>query len=675
MKFSEKWLREWVNPRIDTHELGNLLTSLGLEVETIESFDHDNVFELGITPNRGDCLSIQGVAREVSVATQTAITPPVFEEVDATLTDELTIDLRAKAACPRYCGRIIRNVNASAPTPDWMIERLAASNVQSVCVIVDIGNFVMLELGQPLHVFDLDKLNGNIHIRMSKNETVTLIDETKAKLADDDLVICDDNGIVALAGVMGGLDSAVTAQTKNVFIESAFFAPEAIAGRARRVNVRSDGSQRFERGVDPDLCVRAMARVTQLICEFAGGEVGPVTEVIEADFMPGRETITLEHDRINTLLGLETTPEKVSGMLQALNMDVSEQNGVYTVTPPSYRFDIHLPQDLIEEVARLIGYDNIPEQVLPATPSKTVSETENTRERLASCLIDRGYHEVITYSFVDKNWQEQLFPGENTQDLLNPISQDMGSMRLSIWPGLLKTIQYNQNRQMSDLRLFEMGQCFFERGGQLVQEDKLAGAITGKRAPLGWANSKDDVDFFDIKGDLEALFDMASSHRFTIVPNAHSALHPGQSAEILCDGKSVGWLGALHPKLAQALDLKQPIYLFEVDLACLEESALPVADAITKFPAIRRDIAVVVSDTVAAEALMALAREKAGELLNCVEIFDVYQGEHIEKGKKSVALGLILQDSSRTLIDEEVNDLMQAVVQGLEKTFQATVRE
>jgi len=348
---------------------------------------------------------------------------------------------------------------------------------------------------------------------------------------------------------------------------------------------------------------------------------------------------------------------------------------VYPLTPQAYRFDIRFAQDLIEEVARLTGFNYIPEQVLPAVPCTTPSETHTSSLRMAQCMIDRGYNEVITYSFVDKQWQTMLFPACETQDLLNPISPDMGSMRLSIWPGLFKTVIYNQNRQTSDMALFEIGQCFNERHGELVQSDKIAGVMTGNRFPNQWSYTQRPVDFYDIKGDVEALIALSGAQGFTIVPAKHSALHPGQSAEVLFEGNSVGYMGALHPKHAKALDIKTPVFVFELDLACLQTGVLPQAQAVTKFPAIRRDIAVVVPEEVSAEALIALAQEKAGKLLNNIEVFDVYQGEHIEKGKKSVALGLILQDSSRTLIDKEVNDLMQTVVHSLEQTFRATVRE
>lgn len=687
MKFSEQWLRDWVNPSVDTQTLGDKLTALGLELDGISDLGQDKVIELGITPNRGDCLSILGVAREVSLGFGTPIQDPIYEEAPIHLNEMLPIDLQVPEYCPRYCGRIIRHTNGAAATPDWMQSRLEKAGMQSVNFLADVTNYVMLELGQPMHVFDLSKIKGGLHVRLSQGEKITLLNQSEVTLSENDLVICDEEGVIALAGVMGGLATAVSTDTKDIFLEAAYFTPEAISGRARRLGINSEGSQRWERGVDPTLAQRAMSRATQLITEQAGGQVAEVHELIHPDLMPKQKTISLTHDKLCSLLGMKLETQQVMNIFTDLNMQPSFSQGVYQVIAPSYRFDINLPEDLIEEVIRVVGYDQIPESPLPLVASPTPSETALSCSQIKNTLVSRGYHEVITYSFVDKAWQEILFPGEPTQDLLNPISPEMGSMRLSIWPGLLKTLSYNQNRQMHDLRIFEMGQCFKQASEIPAVPDltslpldaepveMLAGLISGQCYPLHWGMPKRLADFFDLKGDLEALLGLTLVQDFSFEPANHSALAPGQTAAICLEGETIGWIGALHPFAAKALDVKGAVYLFEIKLANLLTRSLPQYQPLSKFPAIRRDLAVLVDVSVQADALLQVARAKAGKLLQRIDIFDVYQGERIEKGKKSIALGLILQDSSRTLIDEEVNDLMQAVVQGLEEAFQATVRE
>ncbi len=648
MKFSEQWLRSWVNPSVDVQTLGDKLTALGLELDAITPVGQDHVLELGITPNRGDCLSILGVAREVSVGFGVPVQHPIIEEIEISLNEILSIDLQAPEACPRYCGRIIRGTEGAASTPEWMISRLEKAGMQSVNLLADITNYVMLELGQPMHVFDYAKITGGIHVRKSRGETLLLLNQSEVTLSDNDLVICDEKGVIALAGIMGGQATAVSTETRDVFLEAAYFTPEAISGRARRFGLHSEGAQRWERGVDPALANYAMDRATQLILELAGGRAGEVHEIVHEEFLPKKLPITLAHHKLCSLLGMDIAPEQILAIFKALNMHVSAENGVYQVTSPSYRFDINIPEDLIEEVIRVVGYDQIPETVLPVVASGTPSETSVSLTRIKSALIDRGYHEVITYSFVDKEWQNTLFPFESTQDLLNPISPDMGSMRLSIWPGLLKTLAYNQNRQMNDLRLFEMGQCFKENSDSQPVE-MLAGLISGQCNPIHWGLAKRPVDFFDLKGDVEALVGLTLDPSFSFVPQTHSALAPGQTAAIMQGSQCVGWIGALHPFMAKALDIKLPVYLFEIRLANLLTRSLPHYQPLSKFPAIRRDLAVLVDATIQAEALLQVAREKAGKLLQRIDIFDVYQGERIEKGKKSIALGLILQDSSRTL--------------------------
>jgi phenylalanyl-tRNA synthetase beta chain len=678
MKFSEQWLREWVDPKIKTAELGAALTAAGLEVEAIEQDGKDNIIELGLTPNRGDCLSIRGVAREVCVITGTKLRrgrivcdPKAAYNAAPTI----NINLKAKQQCPRYTGRVIKNVDACKTTPAAIAERLEKAGVQAVSIIVDIANYVMLELGQPLHAFDLDKLQGDITVRMSKDEEVELLDGTKAKLGKDTLVICDDKNVLAAAGVMGTLASAVSESTKNIFLESAYFDPNAIAGKTRQFSINSDAAQRFERGVDFELAPIALERVTDLILQYAGGEAGPVCENTAAGDLPERKPVRLLLTRLNDLLGTEIAADKVANILQQLEMQVEQKGEEFIVTPPSHRFDIGISEDLIEEVARIHGYNNIPEQQLPAKPNSTLSETAIATDTIKQTLIDRGYHEVITYSFVDSTWQNIMFPEEEGQTLLNPISQEMNIMRVCIWPGLLKTLAYNQNRQQPDMRIFEIGQCFRVREGKLMQNDMLAGLISGQCYPLHWKLPQRPKDFYDAKGDLEALLELAGVYGAEFVASKHNSLHPGQTADIMWDDKVIGAVGALNPRLAKTFSIKGPVFLYEIELASILRRPLPQYQAVSKFPAIRRDLALVVDDTVTAEAIRQQIKASAGTLLTNIQIFDVYQGENIAKGKKSIALGLILQDFSHTLIDEEVNKLIQTVIADLEINLQATVRE
>ncbi len=721
MKFSEQWLREWVDINITIQQLAEKLTAVGLEVESIESVGDDHVIELGLTPNRGDCLSIRGIAREVAVITGLSLRDSFFssslrgsffspslrgsqsepkQSIESGLlrpdglamtnknaflamtgnsslatTDALTITIQSPNACPRYCGRIIKNVKADAPTPEHIRKRLEKAGVNSVSIIVDITNYVMLELGQPLHAFDLDKLQGNITVRMSENEEVELLNGVKVKLGKNTLVICDDQKVVAAAGVMGALNSEVSETTRNIFIESAYFNPVAVAGKARQFVINSDGSQRFERGVDFELPRPTLEYVTELILEYAGGKAGIISESISPIDLPTRKPIRLSQHRLNNLLGIDIPVNTISDILKRLGMKVEQTSTEFIVTPPSHRFDINIAEDLIEEVARIHGYNTITEQPLPAKPNKTPSESSVSVGTIKQTLIDAGYHEVITYSFVDERLQQRMFPNDIAQKLLNPISQDMNVMRVSIWPGLLQTFIYNQNRQQADMRIFEIGQCFIQGQDGLGQIDKLAGLIAGQCYPLHWKLPKRAVDFFDAKGDMQRLLLLANISNAEFRAAEHHCLHPGQTAHIIHEDEVIGVIGALHPALLKELGLKGPVFLYEITLSSILRRHLPHYQPVSKFPAIRRDLALVVDNTVTADAIIQCIRAKAGVLLTQIEIFDLYEGQTIGEGKKSIALGLILQDFSHTLIDVEVNTLMQAVIADLQKNLQATVRE
>ncbi|MFI4957262.1 MAG: phenylalanine--tRNA ligase subunit beta [Gammaproteobacteria bacterium] len=673
MKLSEQWLRTWVKTTATAKEIGDALTAGGLELESITRAGDDQWIELGITPNRGDCLSVQGIAREASALLEARFMPLAIEPVPATVNDTRRIVVKDAKACPLYCGRNIINVNASLPTPDWMAERLKSTGVKSVSLIVDIANYVMMELGQPLHAFDVAVITGELCIRQSHGETVTLLDGSTVTLDRNTCVVADDKKVLALAGVMGSQESGVTLTTTDIFLESAFFAPSAIRGRARRYKVTSDAATRFERGVDPLLAERALERATALILAHAGGEAGSMVRVEEGT-LPLSPAIVLPMQLVKSRLGIDSDVNKIVGLLSRLDMDCAVNNQAISVIPPSFRFDLQIPEDLLEEVARVYGYNNIPETLPPIIAASTPSETTIPLKRLKELLVDRGYQEVITYSFVDEALHTALFPTITPITLLNPISPDMSVMRYSIWPGLIQTALYNQARQTLSMRIFEVGQCFDGAIPDVRFEERIAGLICGETAGYWQQEKPRPYDFYDVKGDIEALLAF-SRKKITFLPMEHPVLAPGQSAAIMQGFHTIGIVGALHPRWVRELDLRGPVFMFELLRdPILQGTALRFAE-VCKFPAIHRDLAIVVDSKLVADEILAKVREVGGGILTEVTIFDVYEGEHVEKGKKSVALGLILQHSSRTLIDEEVNTAMQAVIHGLKQAFGAIVRE
>lgn len=639
----------------------------------------DVAIEVDLTPNRADCLSIAGLAREVAVMNRCDFLAHPIKLVAATLSDTLAVQLAAAQACPHYVGRIIRNVDNKMATPLWLSEKLRRSGLRTIDPIVDVTNFVMLEQGQPLHAFDLDKLQGKITVRFAKaDETLTLLNQQIIKLTEQDLVIADESGAIALAGVMGGLSTAVTDETKNIFLESAFFTPEFIAGRARYHGLHTDSSHRFERGVDIDLQQPAIERASELILQIAGGQAGALTQVKEEKFCPQPRTINLRYPRIKRLLGVTLDKNEVADILTRLGMQVSEpKNEVWQVQVPTRRFDISIEEDLIEELARIHGYDKIT-ATLPnfELTSKEQSERHIALRRFKQVLVDKDYREVITYSFVDPALQALVAPNEQTCQLVNPISADLSVMRTSLMPGLLACYSHNSKRQQTRLRFFESGLRFFYEHGQLKQQPMLAGLISGSAEPENWCNNKRQFDFFDIKADVMSLLDLSRLNgevKFT--PSEHPALHPGQSAFITRNEQKIGFIGALHPLLAQKLDIKENVLLFELNLQGIDTTELPKFATLSKYPLIRRDIAMIVSEAIPAADITQVIREAAGSLLVDLHLFDVYQGQGVESGCKSLAVGLILQHAERTLQDEEVNLLMQNVVTQLEKRFKAKLRE
>ncbi|MDZ7662851.1 phenylalanine--tRNA ligase subunit beta [Thiohalophilus sp.] len=807
MKFSEKWLREWVNPEIDTGALAHQLTMAGLEVDAIEpvagQFDQvvvgeviglephpdadklrvatvnvgadaplqivcgaanvreglkaptalvgttlpgdlkikksklrgvpsqgmlcsekelgladsaeglmelpadapvgesirdyldldDVTIELGLTPNRGDCLSVAGIAREVGVLNKLSVHGPDIggrdaQILDVQIKDTLSVALEAPGACPQYAGRVLRGIDPAARTPLWLAERLRRSGLRSLGPVVDVTNYVLLELGQPMHAFDLGRLQGGIQVRYaSAGESLTLLDEQTLELDAGTLVIADDKAPVALAGIMGGAESAVGAGTIDIFLESAYFAPQAIAGKARGYGLHTDSSHRFERGVDPQLQVPALERATALLQAICGGEAGPVVHAQQADQLPVRAPVRLRRVRIARVLGADIPVDSVEDILQRLGMNPDRDEGrgtrdeehlVWEVTPPSFRFDINLEVDLIEELGRIYGYDNLP----ASRPQVSLrmgprSETRRPAAHYKRLLVDLGYQEAITYSFVDPKLQQQLDPQAETLQLANPISADMAAMRTSLWPGLLQTALYNLNRQQDRVLLFEQGLRFIFQDTELKQEPVLAGLVSGPLLPPQWGSTSRQADFYDCKGHVEQLLAQtgnAEQFRFD-ADERHPALHPGQAAVILREGRPVGRLGALHPALQQSLGLSQRVYLFEITQAALVERRLPAFVPLSKYPSIRRDIAIVLDEVISAQKVKDCIEKAGSKRLTNIELFDVYVGEGIDSGRKSLALGLTLQDLSRTLKDTDVESEISTILTALNRELGATLRE
>ncbi|MBA2654832.1 MAG: phenylalanine--tRNA ligase subunit beta [Gammaproteobacteria bacterium] len=637
----------------------------------------DAIIDIALTPNRGDCLSILGLAREVSVLNKLTLTPP-FAEKNATTAskDTLGITLSEPGASPHYVGRIIRNINPKAQTPLWMKERLRRSDTRSISVIVDITNYVLLEMGQPLHAFDLKSVSSGIEVRYARdNECINLLDDQKLVLSACDLVIASNGHPVALAGIKGGNESGVTLETRDIFLESALFTSSVISKTTRKFGLFTEASHRYERGMDYKLQQLALERASQLILELAGGELGDIVE--EGISFQDKSPIMLNRKSIARCLGINLSDDTVNDILTRLAMKVSTQPIGWQVVPPSYRNDINTEIDLIEELARIYGYQNIPPtKLMPTLNFLGKSETKLDISKIKNVLVDNGYQEAITYSFVDPVFEHKLAPETELLSLLNPISADLSVMRSNHWSGLIKAYLYNSNRQQPRIRLFEVGLCFINRPQQLEQKLRLGGVVAGPLFKEQWGETKRSVDFFDVKADIENILTLSRplSH-FRFETCAHPALHPGKTAGIFCGQRLIGYLGALHPRIAQEFDINQTLYLFDLDLESIIETLLPMYEAVSKFPAIRRDLALVVKTNVPADKIREKILDSGGELLKNVQIFDIYQGKGIEEGKKSIALSLIFQHVSRTLVDAEINDFMQITINNLHKEFNATLRD
>lgn len=642
---------------------------------------NDNAIEISLTPNRADCLSIAGIAREIGVVNKQPVNPPHFETVPASIADKVQIDVQAPEACPRYLLRSVKNVNVNAPTPMWMQEKLRRCGIRSIDPIVDITNYILLELGQPMHAFDAAKIAQPVQVRFAKDgEELVLLDGSTAKLQSNTLLIADQNGPLAMAGIFGGEASGVNSETKDVILEAAFFAPLAIAGRARQYGLHTDASHRFERGVDFELTHKAMERATALLLEICGGEAGEICEAKSDEYLPKVNRVQLRRSKLDALLGHHIETETVTEIFHRLGFDVQYENDVWTVTSASWRFDIEIEEDLVEEVARIYGYNSIPNNApLAHLRMREHKESDLDLARIKTALVDADYQEAITYSFVDPKVQGLLHPNQEALVLPNPISVEMSAMRLSLMSGLVGAVLYNQNRQQSRVRLFETGLRFIPDAHAefgVRQEFVLSAIVTGSATAEFWDCKPESVDFFDIKGDLEILLSLtAVGNRVRFVAKPIDGLHPGQSASIELDGQEIGFIGAIHPSVAQKLGLNGKAFVFEILWNAIAERHVVQAKEISKFPANRRDLALVVADDVPAGDVLAACKQAGGEKLVQVNLFDVYQGIGVPTGYKSLAVSLTIQDNEKTLEDDEINAVISAVLAELKQRFNAELRD
>ncbi|MPS48394.1 phenylalanine--tRNA ligase subunit beta [Methylobacillus sp.] len=642
---------------------------VGQDIRELFDLD-DQLFTLKLTPNRADCLSIAGIARDVAALTGAPLKLPMVDPVPVEHARQLAVSVSEPAACPRYAGRLIEGVDAAAATPEWMVRRLERSGIRSISAIVDITNYVLLEQGQPLHAFDADKLQGGIQVRYARNgEDLLLLNDQQITLNNDMLVIADDQGPLALAGIMGGEASAVGDTTRNIFLESAFFAPAVIVGKARRLNFSTDSSYRFERGVDFGNTLIALERASQLILEICGGQAGPVTEVLHP--LPERQPVRLRLARLNSVLGIALDATVVGALLERLNFKFAAMNGGFEVTPPSYRFDIEIEEDLIEEVARLHGYDHIPalaphdeQHMLP------VPESKRHRNWLRDTLAASGYQEIVSYSFVDESWERDFLGNANPIGLKNPIASNLSVMRTSLWAGLMESLIYNLNRKQERVRLFEIGSAYFAEDSAYREIGRISGLAYGSAKPEQWASEAREVDFFDVKAEVDRL----AGGRVQYVAAQHPALHPGQTAQILLQGQPIGWIGKLHPKWQQHYQLPRGAVLFELDVEPLLHAQVPSYVQVGKFPPVRRDIAVLVDEATPIQSLLDTMRSSKNALINDIALFDVYQGKGVPEGKKSLAFLVLMQDTQKTLTDAEADAVMAELLDLLVQRHGAALR-
>jgi phenylalanyl-tRNA synthetase beta chain len=662
-------------------ELGLAIESAGileLPIDAVVGQDireflglNDQLFTLKLTPNRSDCLSLVGIAREVSALTGADLALPNAEAVKVTLADSKSVSVADEEACSIYSGRLVKGVNAQATTPAWMVRRLERSGIHSISAIVDITNYVLLELGQPMHAFDAAKLSGDINVRWARQgEEIVLLNQQTVKLDKDMLVVADNAGAIAFAGVMGGASTAVSDTTQDIFLESAFFSPDTIAGKGRRFGISTDSSYRFERGVDFGRTLQALERATALVLEVCGGQAGPVTAVNGT--LPVRLPTMLRMEKLNSILGITLEERLVTKLFDQLGFAYVLKAGVFEVSPPSYRFDIEREEDLIEEIARLHGYDNIP-AIAPVADLRMLPDSEGRASRhvFQDALVANDYQEVVTYSFVDESWERDLLANASPIKLKNPIASNLSVMRSSIWGGLLDVLVYNLNRQQTRVRLFEIGATYHHAENNTYTETtRISGLAYGDALPEQWGESARSVDFYDVKADVDHL----TFGRAEFVAAEHPALHPGQSAKVLLDGKAIGWIGKLHPKWQQHYQLPKGTILFELDFSALQQIKVPTYSEVSKFPPIRRDMAVLVDESVSTGQLLNAIQVAQVEFVSEFGLFDVYRGKGVPDGKKSLAFLVSMQSGDSSLTDADADSVMASILEIVKKRFGAELR-
>jgi len=653
---------------------------IGQRVDEYLQLD-DKLIDIDLTPNRGDCLSVQGIAREMKVLADGSYHPLDIEAVAATIDDAIDVELQDSVNCPRYIGRVIKNISQEAVTPLWMQERLRRSAVRPISPIVDITNYVMIELGQPMHAFDLAKLNDKIVVRQSKaGEKIKLLDESEATLDAQTLIIADAQAPIAIAGVMGGLDSAIDDNTVDIVLEAAHFTRKSASGKARRYGLHTESSFRFERGVDPQLPPQAIERATELVLEICGGQAGPIVEQKQESAIQGKPAVEIRLDRLVSLLGMPLDEAEVDDILSRIADSVTGENGVWSVTPPSYRFDIECEADLVEEVARVKGYDNIPTKMPRIAPrSMAASEARIGERQVRQSLVARDYREAITYSFIDPA-VHAIFSTEEPVKLANPLADNMAVMRTSLIPGLMGALQFNANRQHERIRFYEVGASYHKDGKAFREEQKLSGVVLGQVAATQWGLSKpQNIDFYDVKSDLEAVLAL-TGHKNPIIFNEfeHIALHPGQSSlltrnELNGDKTVLGWLGRLHPTVEKHYGVHN-VVAFEINLGVALNAQLPSFQSVSRFPSIKRDLSVLVDQDLPIAGLLESLRNELGAVLVKVELFDLYRGQGVADDAKSISLSLVLQHQDKTMTDEEAEGLMAEARSLLETKWGATLR-
>ena len=674
MQFSKNWLKEFVDINLSTKDLCDQLTMAGLEVDGFEDFHSkltgkDSIIKLDITPNRGDCFSILGVAREVAVLNNLALKIKTPRIIKPTIPRKININICDES--PRYVGRLIEGIEIASKTDSLIAERLQTSDLRLIDPVVDITNYILLELGQPLHAFDYDKLEGDITVRFSKkNENICLLDNTKIKLNKDCMVIADQKEPIAFAGIMGGLSTAVSKKTKSIFLESAFFKPEIIRGKARKYGLQTDASMRFERGVDFQIQELAIERASMLLQEVVGGNFGPIQNVSKDSCLPKNPIIKLNLDKANTLLGSNISSTKAKKYLTGLGLKPKNSDKKFTLVSPSWRYDLTIEEDLVEELARLEGYDNLPKETLKPISRKNKTPKEPS---IPALLKSMGYDEVITYSFIDQS-HANLITEKSLAVVKNPISQNMTTMRPSLWPGLISTYINNDNHGKPDQKIYEQGSTFIEkRDGSIQEEKNISGLIAGNDQSVHWNTTEKAFDFYDLKGDLQNIFQaygLAVSYEET----DNNFLHPGKSACIKAGTKKIGYLGSIHPNVISAYDLKEEVLVFSILLNNLNLNKKIKFSRYSKYPSTSRDLSFIVDENISSSLLISMMKPLCGKDVIDLMVFDVYSGKGVQEGKKSMAFSLKWQSQNKTLVDEEIDKFINDVVDFLSKEIGAELR-